>query len=197
MEKGQYTLSFKGKQRGSQKTSCPDHFSTGRHGGAAHRSRAGGVRPRRCQPCGAVGECCRGSVQWSVTLWSSGVCVFCSQASWKSHCLRPCQRSLFSSWKNLLQRFLECGFPGVDLPSGVRTMSGCRPLNSQTRPVWDCHRTAAPQRPLCWHHPWPFLGSPTWQSQTGRVWDNQPTLGPSETRHGHGRCVILLGGSLI
>ena len=34
----------------------------------------------------------------------------------------------------------------------------------------DCHRTAAPDRPPWHHHPWPFLGSPPWQSQTGRVW---------------------------
>ena len=45
------------------------------------------------------------------------------------------------------------GMPPCPTPGHVRT---------QTRPVWDCHRTAAPERPP-WHHPWPdrqSYGSP-------------------------------------
>ena len=37
--------------------------------------------------------------------------------------------------------------------------------HTQTRPMGLPGRTAAPDRPL-WHHPWPFLGSPSWQSQS-------------------------------
>ena len=67
---------------------------------------------------------------------------------------------------------------------------------TQTRPVWDCHRTAdqltPSQPPLAVK-----LGSPDWQSQTRRVWDKEgqdrtnrvdvlvlrrPTLRPKEHR---------------
>ena len=34
---------------------------------------------------------------------------------------------------------------------------------------WNCLRTAAPERPLLNNHPWPFLGSPDWQSQMAVV----------------------------
>ena len=53
------------------------------------------------------------------------------------------------------------GSDGFPLPTGVHVrFRGCRCL-----PEWLSHRTAAPDRPL-WHHhhPWPFLGSPSWQS---------------------------------
>ena len=42
---------------------------------------------------------------------------------------------------------------------------------SQTRPVWDCHRTAALAPDPPGTTPGRFDGCPSWQSQTGRVWE--------------------------
>ena len=62
-------------------------------------------------------------------------------------------------------------------------------------------RTAAPARPPV-NHPWPFLGSPSWQSQTGRVWVRFPFsrcsnfsahTRPPRTSEGGGRG--LVGGA--
>ena len=40
-----------------------------------------------------------------------------------------------------------------------------------------------PQKGPLFNHPWPFLGSPSWQSQTGRVWAlvAKGVRGPSES----------------